>query len=142
MIIEQLKLWILVVLAITAFGTAGGGLAHSIDPFITARTHISHGAALSILLPPLMTFRLSSIPNRLAKIAKHMGEIVENLPPDQAAMKAIEGIVSRAQKILSLAVFHRYSRLPRTPPTGKKLRRTPGTSETAGGKLASFDAAG
>ncbi|MFC1951404.1 iron-containing alcohol dehydrogenase, partial [Chloroflexota bacterium] len=93
------KMSIAASLAITAFGAAGGGLAHSIDPLITARTHISHGAALSILLPPLMTFRLSSIPDRLAKIAELMGEIVENLPLDQAAMKAVEAVKRLVNKL-------------------------------------------
>ena len=79
-------------MAMTAFSIAGGGLVHSMDTEITKRTHISHGAALGILLPFVMEYQIRSSSQRLAGIAAFMGETVSNVTNDKAAIKAIEAI--------------------------------------------------
>jgi alcohol dehydrogenase len=80
-------------LAITAFLRAGGGLsAHGIDALITEMTHLSHGAALSILLPHIMEYKRAAMPDRFAKLAKLMGKNTDNLTEMEAAEKSVEAV--------------------------------------------------
>ncbi|MFC1998134.1 iron-containing alcohol dehydrogenase [Chloroflexota bacterium] len=80
-------------MAITAFLRAGGGLnVHGIDALITEMTHLSHGAALSILLPHIMEFKRIEMPDRFAKLAKLMGQNIDNLTEMEAAEKSVEAV--------------------------------------------------
>jgi alcohol dehydrogenase class IV len=65
------------------------GLGHFIDSFVVSKFHISHGAALAILMPHIMAFNLVAVPDRYAKVAEWMGEQVNGLPVTDAAGKAI-----------------------------------------------------
>jgi alcohol dehydrogenase class IV len=65
------------------------GLGHFIDSFVVSKFHISHGAALAIVVPHVMKFNLVAVPDRYAKVAEWMGEQVSGLPVTEAAEKAI-----------------------------------------------------
>ena len=65
------------------------GLGHFIDSFVVSKFHISHGAALAILMPHVMEFNLVAVPDRYAKVAEWMGEQVIGLPVTEAAKKAV-----------------------------------------------------
>ncbi len=67
----------------------GTGLGHFIDSFVVSKFHISHGAALTILMPHVMEFNLVAVPDRYAKVAEFMGEQVSGLPVTEAAKKAV-----------------------------------------------------
>jgi len=60
-------------LAMKATEINGGGLGHFIDSFLVSKAHISHGAALTIILPHVMEFNLVAVPNRYMKIAEWLG---------------------------------------------------------------------
>lgn len=70
----------------------GTGFAHFIDSFIVSQTHISHGAALAIILPYAMEFNLLSNPKKFARIAELLGERVEGLTVMEAAGKSVEAV--------------------------------------------------
>lgn len=67
----------------------GTGLGHFIDSFVVSRFHISHGAALTILMPHVMEFNLVAVPDRYAKVAEFMGEQISGLSLTEAAKKAV-----------------------------------------------------
>jgi alcohol dehydrogenase class IV len=86
------KLAIASSLAMEAGVICGVGLAHYLDGFIVTRAHISHGAALSILLPHVMEFHLVAAPTKFAKIAALMGEKIEGLSVMDAARKSVDAV--------------------------------------------------
>jgi alcohol dehydrogenase len=71
---------------------SGTGLGHFIDSFIVSKVHISHGAALTILLPHVMAFNLVAAPRKFARVAELMGEHVNGLPVMDAAKKSVEAV--------------------------------------------------
>ena len=79
-------------MAIAALTITGPGLAHLMDPEIAHRANISHGAALSILIPSIMEFKAKSAPTRFAKMAELMGDDVGKLTEAEAAGRATERI--------------------------------------------------
>jgi alcohol dehydrogenase class IV len=79
-------------LAIEGLQLQGAGLTHAIDGFIVSKAHISHGEALSILLPHCMKFNLVAAPERFVKIAELMGEKTDGLVSLDAAEKSIEAV--------------------------------------------------
>jgi alcohol dehydrogenase len=79
-------------LAMKATEINGAGLGHFIDSFVVSKTHISHGAALTILLPHVMEFNLVAIPNRYVKIAELLREPVNGLSVTNAAYKSVEAV--------------------------------------------------
>jgi len=83
-------------LAIAAsFGMAaltvdGGGLAHMIDGAIISKAHISHGAALAIIMPHVMELNLPSYTEKYARLATLMGAKISGLSLDDAAKLSVE----------------------------------------------------
>ena len=67
----------------------GVGLGHFIDSFVVSKLHISHGAALTIIMPHVMEFNLVAVPDRYAKVAEFMGEQVSGLSVTEAAKRAV-----------------------------------------------------
>jgi len=67
----------------------GTGLGHFIDSFVVSKLHISHGAALTIVMPHVMEFNLVAVPDRYAKVAEFMGEQVSGLSVTEAAKKVV-----------------------------------------------------
>lgn len=79
-------------IAMKAAEISGTGLGHFIDSFVVSKVHISHGAALTIVLPHVMEFNLVAAPRKFARIAEFMGEPVSGLPIMDAAKKAVEAV--------------------------------------------------
>lgn len=80
-----------------AFGMAAhtsscAGIAHSMNYPITAKTHVSHGTALGLLLPHVMAFNLSACPEKYARVAELMGEHVSGCSIMEAARKAVKAV--------------------------------------------------
>ncbi len=86
-------------LALASIMINGIGLAHAMDACIVERTHISHGAALTILLPHVMEFNLMAAPKKFGKIAELMGEKIEGLPVTDATKKSVEAVRSLARDL-------------------------------------------
>jgi alcohol dehydrogenase class IV len=78
---------------------SGVGLVHALDGHVIERAHISHGAALTILLPSIMEFNLVAVPERFAKIAELMGENIEGCTLMEAARKSIDAVRSLARDL-------------------------------------------
>lgn len=75
-------------LGILAAESSGAGVAHSMNYPIAMKARISHGSALSIILPHVMEYNLIGNPLKYGKIARLMGAKIENLSPLDAAHKA------------------------------------------------------
>lgn len=79
-------------LASGALQASHAGLAHCMDGLIVQKAKISHGAALSILLPYVMEFNLVAVPGKFTRIAELMGEKIDGLSIMDAARKAPEAV--------------------------------------------------
>jgi len=66
--------------------------SHFTDSFLVSKAHISHGAALTILLPYVMEFNLVAVPNRYIKIAEWLGEQISGLSVMNGAYKSVEAV--------------------------------------------------
>lgn len=95
------KMSIAAAISMKAAILSGTSLAHSINNEVSIKAHISHGAAIAILLPHTMQFELTAAPERFAGIAELMGEKIEGLSVMDAAQKAIEH-VKRLSKDLGM----------------------------------------
>jgi len=62
--------------AMKAAMLGGASLAHALNNEISMKVHVTHGAAVTILLPHVMQFELTAAPERFARIAELMGEEV------------------------------------------------------------------
>jgi len=87
-----------------AFGMAAhtsssAGIAHSMNYPITAKTHISHGSALALILPHVMEFNLIACPDKYAKIAQILGEDVTNCSAIKAAWKSVQAVKRLCQDL-------------------------------------------
>ena len=76
-------------LGMAALTIEGGGLAHMIDGSIISRAHISHGAALAIIMPHVMEFNLPTHTERYARLATLMGAKISGLSLDDAAKLSV-----------------------------------------------------
>jgi alcohol dehydrogenase class IV len=79
-------------LGMKAAEIAGTGLGHFIDSLVVGKFHISHGAALTILLPHVCEFNLVAVPERYARVAAMLGEQTEGLTVIDAAGKAVAAL--------------------------------------------------
>ncbi|MBT3363437.1 MAG: iron-containing alcohol dehydrogenase [Chloroflexi bacterium] len=77
-------------LAMEAMTVEGGGLAHMIDASIIAKAHISHGAALAIILPHVMEYDIPANVDRYARLATLMGAKMSGLSLDEAAALSVQ----------------------------------------------------
>ncbi|MFC1949383.1 iron-containing alcohol dehydrogenase [Chloroflexota bacterium] len=93
------KMAIAASLAMKAGEISSTGLGHFIDSFIVSKVHISHGAALTILLPHVMEFNLIAAPGKFARIAELLGEQTSGLSTMDAAQKSVEAVRRLAQDI-------------------------------------------
>jgi len=67
----------------------GGGLAHLMDGPVLSKAHISHGAALAILMPHVMEFNIPANTEKYARLAKLMGAKISGLSLDDAANQSV-----------------------------------------------------
>ncbi len=78
------------ILAGMAEGNTGCGNAHGIGAVLGGYYNAPHGVLNAVLLPYVMEFNFVALPEKLAQIAKAMGECVDDLPLAEAGERAIE----------------------------------------------------
>jgi alcohol dehydrogenase len=71
---------------------AGVTAVHSLSYPLGGKYGISHGLANTIMLPRVMAFNLPGAQEKFVDIAEIMGEIVDELPPREAAYLAVEAV--------------------------------------------------
>lgn len=80
-----------------AFGMAAhtstcAGIAHSMNYPIAAKTHVSHGTALGLILPHVMEFNLVACADKYARIAQLMGEHTTGRSVIESARLAVTAV--------------------------------------------------
>ena len=80
------------ILAGMAEGNTGCGNAHGIGAVLGGYYNAPHGVLNAVLLPYVMEFNFVALPEKLAQIAKAMGECVDDLSLAEAGEKAIEAV--------------------------------------------------
>lgn len=84
-----------------AFNSAVLGLAHSIAHPLSAHFHIPHGIANAVVLPHVMKYNATVVPDRLRDIAKAMGANT-SLRDDLANAMEAANMVQRLNKALDI----------------------------------------
>jgi alcohol dehydrogenase len=79
-------------LAVLALRSSGSYIVHSFSYPLCNWTTLSHGAACSLMLPPVMGFNLIGNMDKFAKIARLMGEKTDGLSLQEQAQKSIEAV--------------------------------------------------
>jgi alcohol dehydrogenase class IV len=76
------------------------GLAHAFAmPLGSWRLRVPHGAANAITLPVVMRFNAVERPERLADVARALGEPIDGLAPTEAALLAADAVARLARDI-------------------------------------------
>jgi alcohol dehydrogenase class IV len=86
------RLCLAAALAMAAHTSSSAGLVHAMNYPLTAKTHVSHGTALALLLPHIMDFNLIACPHKYAGIARLMGERLDGCSPIQAARRSVDAV--------------------------------------------------
>ncbi|MBU1076516.1 MAG: iron-containing alcohol dehydrogenase, partial [Spirochaetes bacterium] len=68
------------------------GTCEAISLALSSKESIYKNIAHAIMLPHVMEFNLTSMPNKYVQIAKALGEDITNITVVEAAIKAIEGV--------------------------------------------------
>ena len=79
-------------LAGMAFSNAGLTAVHALEYPIGVATGCTHGAANGLLLPYVMEYNIPACPERLAMVARLLGELVDGLPERVAAQRAAAAV--------------------------------------------------
>jgi alcohol dehydrogenase len=79
---------------------AGIGLVHLMNQPLGKKCHVSHGTALTLLLPTVMRFNHIACTSKYARIAELMGEDTWGLSEREAAEKAIEAVEKLADDLV------------------------------------------
>ncbi len=79
-------------LAGMAFNNASLGYVHAMAHQLGGFYDLPHGVCNAVLLPHVQEYNAKVVPERLADVAKAMGESIEGLSAEEAAKKAIEAI--------------------------------------------------
>jgi alcohol dehydrogenase class IV len=85
----RLKMSIAAMLAGMAFGNAGVIAGHAAAHTIGARYTISHAKSSALTLPYIMEYNAPAAKEKLAKVARELGEDISRLTDEEAASKAI-----------------------------------------------------
>lgn len=72
--------------------TAKAGTCEAMALSLSSKEKIYKNIAHAIMLPHVMEFNLTSMPNKYVQIAKSLGEDISNITVVEAAIKAIEGV--------------------------------------------------
>ena len=75
-----------------AFSNVGVAVVHALEYPVGGAVHCSHGAGNGLLLPYVMRFNLPARPKEFAAIARFLGEVVDGLPDEAAAEKAVTAV--------------------------------------------------
>jgi len=75
-----------------AFSIAGLNAVHALEFPVGVATGLSHGAGNGLLLPYVMEYNIPACPERLATVARLLGEEVEGLSDREAAELSVEAV--------------------------------------------------
>jgi alcohol dehydrogenase class IV len=79
-------------LAGMAFSNAGLTAVHALEYPVGVATGCTHGAGNGLLLPYVMAYNVPACPERLATVARLLGESVEGHASSDAALCAVEAV--------------------------------------------------
>ncbi|MBI4496154.1 MAG: iron-containing alcohol dehydrogenase [Deltaproteobacteria bacterium] len=79
-------------MAMISLSGTGGLYAHSISYVLAMFQPIDHGTGCGVSLPYLMAFNLPVMEDKMALIARSLGERIESLPPRAAGERALERV--------------------------------------------------
>jgi alcohol dehydrogenase class IV len=79
-------------LAGLAFSNAGLTAAHALEYPVGVSTGCTHGAGNGLFLPYVMAYNVPACPERLATVARLLGEELSGLSARQAAARAVEAV--------------------------------------------------
>jgi len=82
-----------------AFGNAGVHIPHAMAYPVGGRKHIPHGVAVAVHGPAFLKFAALRIPEKLARVAGLLGENIDGLLAEDAALKASEALIKLMRKI-------------------------------------------
>lgn len=77
---------------VLAMRASAGGMIHATCYPPAVKYHLSHGCAISIMMPYVMEYNLLSVPEKYAAVAEAMGERVEHLSTKDAARVAVRTV--------------------------------------------------
>lgn len=86
-------------MAALGFSNAGLGAAHALAYPVAGEHHTAHGLTVALLLPEVMRFNATSVPERYREIAEIMGKSVTGLDQREAAEKAADAVKELAQDV-------------------------------------------
>lgn len=87
-------------LAGLSYGSESAGAVHAMTQTLGGiKTHVPHGAAVGILLAPVMKYNWMGEPEKFKRIAVAMGEDVLGLTQREAALKAVEAVAQLTRDI-------------------------------------------
>ncbi len=75
-----------------AFSTAYLSITLAISLALVSKTELDIGSAMSVILPHIMEFNLTSSPGKYVQMSKVMGEEVRDITVIEAAIKSVEAI--------------------------------------------------
>ncbi len=78
--------------AMLAGSVAGVGLAHFMNIALGKRAGITHGSAVSLMLPYVMEYNLISAPEKYAEVARLLGENTNGLSIRDAALRSVSAV--------------------------------------------------
>jgi len=79
-------------LAGMAFSNAGLTAVHALEYPVGVATGCTHGAGNGLMLPYVMNYNIAACPERLATVARLLGEAVDGLAPREAAAQAVAAV--------------------------------------------------
>ncbi|PSP82293.1 alcohol dehydrogenase [Halobacteriales archaeon QS_1_68_17] len=114
-------------MAALGFSNAGLGATHALAYPVAAEHHTPHGLTIALLLPAVMRFNATGVPERYAEIARLMGKSVDGLDRRDAAGTAAEAVEELAGDVGMpdglAAVGVTEEELPRFAEDAAELRR-------------------
>ncbi len=95
----RLKMAIAAMLAGMAFGNAGVIAGHAAAHTFGAKYKIPHGVSATLALPYIMEYNAPVAKEKLAKVAREMGEDISGLTEEEAASKAVARVKNMLKKL-------------------------------------------
>ncbi len=95
----RLKMSLAAMLAGMAFGNAGVIAGHAAAHTFGAKYKIPHGISAAVALPYIMEYNAPAAKEKLAKVAREMGEDISGLTEEEAASKAVARVKNMLKKL-------------------------------------------
>jgi alcohol dehydrogenase len=95
----RLKMSIAAMLAGMAFGNAGVIIGHAAAHTFGARYKISHAKASALALPYVMEYNAPAAGEKLARVARELGEDISGLSDEEAASKAVAHVKKMLEEL-------------------------------------------